>query len=127
MTRQEAYDRMLAHMRNQKAFSLESSTTCVYRHPCGHKCAVGALIPDEAYDPGFEGSDATDKDVVLAASMNPEDAIFLNDAQDSLHDSIAFDPYNMTPKAFNPETFECNAKDFAERWKLTYTPPAQSA
>jgi len=124
MTRQEAYDRMVAHMRNQKAFSIEATGTCVYRHPCGHKCAVGALIPDEAYDPGFEGSSAIDEGVVLAAGMNLEDATFLDDAQGSLHDSIAIDHGKLTPKAFDPETFEPNAKAFAERWKLTYTPPA---
>lgn len=32
--------------------------TCAYRGNDGRRCAVGCLITDQAYDPGFEGEDA---------------------------------------------------------------------
>ena len=33
--------------------------TCYYRGPNGTKCAIGHLIPDDKYDPDFEGQNAT--------------------------------------------------------------------
>lgn len=63
MTNQEAFDKVVQHLKTQKEQSFGPFTnqygntqhSCLYRGPDGLKCAVGALIPDEEYKPEFEG------------------------------------------------------------------------
>lgn len=56
-TEQQLYDIIVAHLRKQHARSQNpSGSTCLYRSPDNLKCAVGALIPDEVYDPEMESS-----------------------------------------------------------------------
>ena len=55
MDNQEAFNFIGAHLLTQRAQSRDPSG-CRYRGPNGTKCAVGALIPDDQYDPTFEGS-----------------------------------------------------------------------
>lgn len=56
MNRQEIFDKVAAHLlaQNKKAESPQTGM-CMYRSPDGLKCAMGALIPDDIYDPAFEG------------------------------------------------------------------------
>lgn len=63
MTAQEAFDKVTAHLLEQKARSVISDSpdrpvpggkTCCYRGENGMKCAIGALIPDEMYSPDME-------------------------------------------------------------------------
>lgn len=55
MTRQETYDILIAHMRQQGEPAIENSV-CRYRCLDGKKCPAGALIPDELYSPTMEGA-----------------------------------------------------------------------
>ena len=58
MTNQEAYDRVCAHLQKQGCQSVAlygSINRCVYHTPDGLRCAIGALIPKELYEPSMEG------------------------------------------------------------------------
>ena len=54
MDRQEVFDKVARHLLMQGKKSVEG-LSCLYRSADGSKCAVGCLIPDEAYDPKYEG------------------------------------------------------------------------
>ena len=54
MTNQEVFDIVSAHLLKQNAKSIEDGV-CKYKGPNGMMCAVGVLIPDDKYDPIFEG------------------------------------------------------------------------
>jgi hypothetical protein len=56
---QETFDPVVAHLRCQQAKAQIPGLTlgefmCVYRAPDGKRCAAGALIPDDRYDPVLE-------------------------------------------------------------------------
>lgn len=56
-SRQEIFNFVATHLLTQGKQSYDRNTgTCQYRGPGGRKCAVGALIGDEAYHPGMEGA-----------------------------------------------------------------------
>jgi len=52
--KQSVFDKVATHLLTQNCKSVEDGA-CLYRAPNGMKCAIGALIPDELYDPVFEG------------------------------------------------------------------------
>jgi len=55
MKKQEIFDAVVKHLLAAPARSVNHITdTCVYRGPNGSKCAVGAILPDEIYDPKFD-------------------------------------------------------------------------
>lgn len=54
MNNQEAFNKMVRHLRSQKERSIAKDGVCLYRGSNGLKCAVGALIPDNEYTPEFE-------------------------------------------------------------------------
>jgi hypothetical protein len=47
MTQQQAFDKMVAHLAEQKIRSTDAFGGCVYRGPDGVKCVVGALLSDD--------------------------------------------------------------------------------
>lgn len=53
MNQQDIFDRVLAHLSQQKCRA-STHQGCMYRTPDGLKCAVGALIPDDLYDPRMD-------------------------------------------------------------------------
>lgn len=53
-TLQSAFDIVVKHARQQQCQAMESDR-CLYRSSTGLKCFIGALIPDELYDPKMEG------------------------------------------------------------------------
>ena len=56
MTPQEIFDTVARHLFAQGTQAYDADVSrCQYRGPGGTKCAVGCLIPDEAYDPEMEG------------------------------------------------------------------------
>ena len=55
MTAQEIYDTVARALLAQGRPSICKYGRCLYRGPDGLKCAIGHLIPDENYDPKFEG------------------------------------------------------------------------
>lgn len=64
MTNREIFDIVKNHLLAQNSQSLASSGICAYRGVHGAKCAIGCLIPDDIYDPIFEGMGVTDWNLV---------------------------------------------------------------
>lgn len=54
LTKQDLFDRVVAHLRKQgeKAVSMQGS--CRYRTASGLQCGIGGIIPDDMYDYTFE-------------------------------------------------------------------------
>lgn len=77
---QDVFDAVAVHLLTQGVPSHHYENGCQYRGPAGLKCAVGALITDEAYDPRFEGESAGSMGVaqMLEASGIPTDHDTLN-------------------------------------------------
>lgn len=90
MTNQEAFDKAALHLLRQGCKS-ENVDTCLYRGPNGTKCAVGALIPDEEYDPSAEG-DTIDSVVEWVPSLHGLDTEFLRQLQ-TVHDDSAVEEW----------------------------------
>lgn len=57
MEKQEIFDTVATHLLKQgrRAVNPDIPEMCHYRGAGGTKCAVGVLIPDEAYEPMMEG------------------------------------------------------------------------
>lgn len=59
---QQVFDIAARHLLTQKQRSATprpgSKDRCLYRAPDGCKCAVGALIPDDIYEPGMDDGDS---------------------------------------------------------------------
>ena len=95
MTRQEIFDKVVAHFAVQRAPAVDDEGACLYRTDDGRKCAVGALIPDDAYDPKCESTpiDRLFRDLpgmMEAAGLRSENADFLEDIQ-LIHDHSRHD------------------------------------
>lgn len=96
MTPQEAFKTVAKHVLAQGRPSKNEEGMCVYRGPDGLKCAVGALIPDEAYDPRMEDICATgiisrfDSLEFLQEANKEVNGEFLLDVLQCLHDSPYF-------------------------------------
>jgi hypothetical protein len=64
MTPQEIFDTVARHLftQGERAGIVQDDAgygddfSCRYRAPGGATCAVGRLLPDDAYDPGMEGN-----------------------------------------------------------------------
>jgi hypothetical protein len=52
---QTTFDRVVSHLRQQRAKARGAFGLCVYRAANGTKCAVGCLIPDHKYSQSLEG------------------------------------------------------------------------
>lgn len=62
LTEQQIFDKVATHLLTQgkrSATYCDDTYRCLYRGPDGLKCAAGCLIPDELYDPTFEGKSWT--------------------------------------------------------------------
>lgn len=58
MTDKDIFERVKAHLLQQKVAARvddRRTSSCAYRGKGGLKCAIGCLIPDEAYTPVIEG------------------------------------------------------------------------
>jgi hypothetical protein len=68
---QEVFDIVVNHLGTQRrpAYNRNGISGCMYRAPSGLSCAVGALIPDNLYDPEFEGDKA---DCVIQKLFNKD-------------------------------------------------------
>ena len=68
---QEVFDIVVNHLFTQGRPSYGGVQNCMYRAPDGLRCAVGVLIPDNLYDPEFEGDTA---DCVIQKLFNKDRA-----------------------------------------------------
>lgn len=55
MDKQKVFNVVKTHLLAQNAKAQDADKLCVYRAPNGRKCAIGALIPDDKYEPIMEG------------------------------------------------------------------------
>ena len=53
MNKQEIFNTVVTHLRQQNCRSVSASGVCLYRGPNGTKCAAGVLIPDELFREGY--------------------------------------------------------------------------
>ena len=67
---QDIFDLVAAHLMTQGVVSEDQSGQCVYRSPDNLKCAIGCLIPDDAYDPKLEGREGNHPIVLRALGFN---------------------------------------------------------
>ncbi len=117
MTNQEAFDKMMSHLRSLSGQS-RNEYGCVYN---GSKCAIGALMTDEeqeVYGDFGEGISEllwemvdSDRDSLLRGL----DRYFLVGMQD-LHDAT----YNWSGEGFEGED---KAEEIAKDYGLIYTSP----
>ena len=77
-TEQEVFDFVATHMFTQGVQAIghngpaRSAPICLYRGPNGTKCAVGAMITDEEYDPSMEGYSACDLVYLKGVKVNDD-------------------------------------------------------
>jgi hypothetical protein len=117
-TRQQMFDFMLNHLRNQGGPSVDEDfgdSACMYRGNNGRMCAIGCMIPDRLHNPKLEGLAANEYLRDARESIDKETRDFFDNAQHNLHDVLS--------KEYFLTNLEENAIDFAEDYQLTYTPP----
>jgi hypothetical protein len=112
MTSQEIFDFACNHLRTQKVRCADD-TTCLYRDGLGHKCVVGAFIPDRDYDPKMEGNTLR---VLLVYTLLPEHLISLFKANLELFSSLQV-------VHDGGEAWEAGLQSCAQKYNLVYTPP----
>ncbi len=71
MDKQAVFNTVAKHLLTQGRQAMDSGGHCVYRGKDGLRCAIGALIPDEVYDPVIE--DATSHMLVIAGLGREQD------------------------------------------------------
>lgn len=82
----EAFDIVKKHLLCQGKKSRAPNGSCKYRGPDGLKCAVGVLIPDSEYVPGFDNATTLDEVRRRCPSLRGLDYDFLLSVQ-RLHDN----------------------------------------
>lgn len=107
MDNQEAFNRVVTHLRRQGRKSGDPSTGfCKYRSAEGLRCAAGVLLTDEFYEPRLEGFDVVHLSDVFGRAL-PHVDIRLIRALQIVHDGA---PVHVWERGFN---------DVAQRWGLT--------
>jgi hypothetical protein len=110
-------------MRRQRGKSLQTTPTggsvCVYRSPAGLRCIVGGAMPDEQYRPDFDAPDTALNDAVnLPSDALPGVSRYFLKCLQGVHDDM---------KGEWGAVEEGKMRDLADRFGLTYTPPAEEA
>ena len=122
LTYQEAFDTMLAHVRQQGRPAVGEQNICRYRQ--GElKCAVGALIPDDRYQPGFDTAEWSLPDITRHLGGSTEFYQFLEFCQQHIHGIPARNAYLDDSDCFLSDVEE-GAKIAARRFNLIYKEPA---
>lgn len=100
---QPIFDKTVEHLANQGERSIGkwfiAGNNCLYRGPKGRKCAVGIWIPDDEYNPNFEGDSLGDlivdlqyqPPVIREAGVHREQAITLLCRMQTAHDDTSSD------------------------------------
>lgn len=116
MNHQKAFDTMLNHLRQQGKPAVTEKGRCRYRVD-GLKCAVGALIPDEEYEPAMEGRPLFV--MVHEWGASNEDERFLITCRTALHDEPA--RIHLDEGTDFISLVEENARQIAEHYGLIYS------
>ena len=117
MTNQEAFDKMMNHLRNLKDRSVNADGHCVYN---GSKCAIGALMTDEEQERWGDYRNAVSGLLEVMRCKGHKSLLHdlnleLLDLMQRLHDN---EFYWNDDGSFNNEE---RAKEIAKGFNLTYT------
>lgn len=113
-TAQQLFDQVVSHLRTQgKPCYSSVSGGCAYRGQNGLKCAIGALIPDEAYLPRMEGLDAGGILQFLPDTLKQEFAA---------HNTLLISLQKVHDE-YPPIGWEQQLQRVANVYHLQYTPP----
>ena len=120
MTNQEAFDKMMYHLRSLYKRSTDESGECVYN---GSKCAIGALMTDDEQEKFGEFRGAVDELIERMEEAGHSSALAdldedLLDRMQTLHDSCL----SWGPRGFSNET---RAYIIARKHNLVYTASAK--
>jgi hypothetical protein len=116
LTQQEAFDKALAHLR-QQGRKCNRGSECLY-HDGDRRCAFGALIPDDLYSEDMEGKNAFTVLGLFPAlhdTLAPADEYFYADLQRNMHDRVADSSF--------AQGLEMGAQQVATKYGLEYAPP----
>lgn len=123
MTNQETFDTVVTALRKQEKPSVNEIGECMYRGPNGLKCAAGHLIPDDKYNPEFEGIAITEWDIGPILKEQGYDIRLVEELQDA-HDSSS-NYYGYLSKGYLSKLEE-RFKGIAEKFQLSYSQPVAS-
>lgn len=66
LTEQDAFDIVAYNLLRQNERSIgRDGIKCLYRAPDGRRCAIGWLMPDDVYNPGYEGNGVSNLSALL--------------------------------------------------------------
>lgn len=122
--REKLFNKALKHMLSQGAYAVVNGIYCAYRAPNGLKCAVGALIPDDKYDPWCDDINklATYGPILRAVGLEvtDENKVFLFGLQYDLHDRWAFSNayFRSSNDLIGSPKYMKQIKEFANTWGL---------
>lgn len=133
-TTQEVFDYVVAHLYKQGKPAIEirdeDTVVCRYRAPDGCACAVGCIIPDGEYDPGFEGASARGLLYHVSATNDKSFTEILSkhinilQALQCVHDGAPKDPDGLTLKGkFRKEYLKKRLSTLAEQFSLEFKVP----
>lgn len=124
---QEAFDLATRHLLTQKQRSATprpgSKDRCLYRAPDGCKCAVGALIPDDIYEPGMDDGDSGIDDVISRFPVIKE--LFANVSMNLLAELQNI--HDDTPPRLWAEELRHLASEYGLNTEVLYTPVTDQA
>lgn len=127
LTAQQIFDTVLTRLREQGQPSIKINGTdipsCLYRGPNGLKCAVGWLIPDNAYHSKFEIGVGGDSGVVTL-SEGDDFAAALSAGGVDVHEHLdLLSGLQMVHDDWKGRdgVFEAGMKQVAQSFNLTYT------
>ena len=110
------FDRVVAHARAQRIKSTNPlNGACVYRGPNGTKCFIGALIPDDKYEPRMDDENLSASSRIIQEAVGMDDSYlqaFIASKLQVIHDM------------HDPSSWEEKFEELAYAHDLTYTPPA---
>ncbi len=115
MAKQDTFDTVVAHARKQGCKAETNADArnvreCRYRMPCGKKCFVGILIPEDMYDPEFEGD-------------SPEGGLLSTLLEELGHNVQLCLDLQQVHDNCDVAKWERELENVAEKHKLVYTPP----
>lgn len=112
MTNQEAFTKSAEHLLQQGVRSLGISGKCLYYGPGKVKCAVGALIPQEAYRSEFENMSL--QEIANRVEELQGAAIYLLRDLQCIHDTV------------EPENWRRELNIIARQYKLQGVPAGET-
>lgn len=110
MTSQELFDAVVNYSRTMKEKCQNDKGNCFYRGPNNNKCFIGALIPDEEYNPAWEGTVLGDQILLNRGRIDEKDKHLARDLQ-QVHDF------------YNPDDWENKFKELSKKYILAYASP----